>query len=348
MLLLLSHARIFRDIYKKQNRDVTWTYMDIYNRFAITAEDKFLDASRFSEWLDGWKDVGHFIASRLNEYGMLDAAIFSMPSATTYWAQNVASIAILYDTTFNTNRLGLKLGLITAVDNEGNTIILFVTVVAHQDKDTFTWIFEQLLSAMRVPPRIIFTDSDPAMATAIKTVLGTTTHLLCTWHLSLNLITNLKGVAGSNMEKIKKKYWQICKESDYNERLNFDRDFAELIALLPNVDAAKNPEGAKKREAALTWLGTLKARKEQWAARWCWSHLTIGMNYYYYSYNEVCITTSTQIINNNFCYLVGVHSTQRSESVHIVEKKETSVSMLWTNLANTLVDYAADVDKKQQ
>ena len=104
--------------------------MDVYNRFAITAEDKLLDASNFVEWLDDWRNKGHYAKYRTNQAGQLDAAIFSMPNIIEYWAQNKDWISILFDTTFNTNAAGLKLGLITAVDNEGYTRILFVCVVA--------------------------------------------------------------------------------------------------------------------------------------------------------------------------------------------------------------------------
>ena len=60
--------------------------MDVYNRFAITAEDKLLDASNFVEWLDDWRNKGHYAKYRTNQAGQLDAAIFSMPTnAIEYW-----------------------------------------------------------------------------------------------------------------------------------------------------------------------------------------------------------------------------------------------------------------------
>lgn len=249
--------------------------MDVYNRFAITAEDKLLDASNFVEWLDDWRNKGHYAKYRTNQAGQLDAAIFSMPNAIEYWAQNKDWISILFDTTFNTNAAGLKLGLITAVDNEGYTRILFVCVVATQTATSFGWLFESLLDFVHVAPATIFTDSDLAMALAIRLHFPTTIHLLCTWHLSLNLVTNLKGLAGSRLDAIKKKYWQICKEPDVHTRMKFDSEFAELVALIPKPNPT-DIDNKKKYEMAMEWLDGLKNKKEKWAARWCWQHMTVG------------------------------------------------------------------------
>ena len=84
-------------------------------------------------------------------------------------------------------------------------------------------MFNTLNLVLRVFAKVIFTDSNPAMATAIHSVFrDATVHLLCTWHLTLNLATNVKGLVGSLWEQVIKKNWKFCKETDLLSRDTFD------------------------------------------------------------------------------------------------------------------------------
>lgn len=194
----------------KTGREVSWNYDDIYNKYKVSAEDRKLDASRLCDWLQELDKHGLPTFLDLNQYGQLSCAAFTVPGALEWWAINQEAISIHYDTTFGTNRSGMKLGLVTAVDGDGYTRILFVTLVAHQNQDSFKWVFQKLVEVFRILPKVIFTDSDPALAAAIACSLRDTTHLLCTWHLSLNLATNVKGVAGPQWHTLIKNFWQVC------------------------------------------------------------------------------------------------------------------------------------------
>jgi hypothetical protein len=63
----------------------------------------------------------------------------------------------------------LKLGLVTAIDSEAKTVILAASLVLHEDAPSFEWVFGRF-KAFFGDPRIIFTDSDQAMANAILAV----------------------------------------------------------------------------------------------------------------------------------------------------------------------------------
>ena len=193
----------------QKGREVTWNYDDIYNMYKVSAEDRLLDASRFCDWLQEMDNHGLPSFVDLNQYGQLNAAAFTVPGALEWWAVNQDSISVHYDTTFSTNRSGMKLGLVTAVDGDGHTRILFASLVAHQNQQSFKWVLQKLLEVFRILPKVIFTDSDPALAIAIAEVLIGAAHLLCTWHLSLNLATNVKAAAGSNWSTVSKKFWQV-------------------------------------------------------------------------------------------------------------------------------------------
>ena len=114
---------------------------------------------------------------------------------------------LLYDTTFSTNRAGMKLGCGTGVNEEGLSNLLFVSLVSFQDAESFEWVFGQFVLAFRYPPGVIFTDSDGAMKIAFEsrlTPLGTR-HMLCTWHLSKNILTNMKATASDQWHIFEKK-----------------------------------------------------------------------------------------------------------------------------------------------
>ena len=171
-----------------------------------------MDASRFCDWLREIDSHGLPAFVDVNQYGQLNCAAFTIPGALEWWAINQKLVSIHYDTTFGTNRSGMKLGLVTAVDADGHTRILFVTLVAHQNTKSFEWVFQKLANVFKIFPKVIFTYSDQALARAIRIIFGEyVAHLLCTWHLSLNLATNLKGIAGSAWNVIHKKYWQLAR-----------------------------------------------------------------------------------------------------------------------------------------
>ena len=274
-------------------REVTWTYDDVYNRYKVSSEDRHLDASRFCDWLKELDSHGLPTFIDVNKYQQLNCVAFTIPGALEWWAINRDFVSVHYDTTFGTNRSGMKLGLFTSVDVDGHTRILFVTLVAHQNQESFEWVFNKLNLVFRVFAKVIFTDSDPAMAAAIHSVFrDATVHLLCTWHLSLNLATNVKGVASSLWEQVIQKFWKICKETDLLSRETFDGDFKQLVDMIPVPQADAEIEKKAAYQKALLWLQKLSDRKTQWAARWTWQHHSAGnviVSNDMQPYNKICL-----------------------------------------------------------
>lgn len=296
-------CRLFNEAATRNGEPITWTCDDIYNRYKVSAEDRELDATRFCDWLKEMDAHGLPSFVDLNHYGQLNAAAFTIAGALEWWAVNREFVSIHYDTTFGTNRSGMKLGLVTSVDGDGHTRIRFATLVAHQNTESFEWVFQKLLEVFRVAPKVILTDSDPALATAIEASFAGTKHLLCTWHLSLNLATNLRGVAGKAWLDVRRKFWQvcyyfqvlsvmmlhhhhymvipsvisqICKETDFFSRTKFDAEFKELIDSLPKPPE-DNQSKHEEYQKSVKWLQKLYDKREQWAARWTWEYHTAGM-----------------------------------------------------------------------
>ena len=266
---------LFNELADRSGREKTWSYNDVYNKYKVSAEDRRQDASRFCDWLKEIDSHGLPTFMDVNSFGQLECAAFTVPKAVEWWAINQENISIHYDTTFGTNRSGMKLGMMTGVDGDGHTRILFVTLVARQNAKSFQWCFKKLREVFKVAPVVIFTDSDPAMGLAISVELPEARHLLCTWHLSLNMATNVKPAAGSMWDTITKKFWDICKQSDILSRDTFDAEFRELVNLVP-VPAQDHPEKLAKYNTAVEWFGKLSDKRQRWAARWTWQYFTAG------------------------------------------------------------------------
>ena len=86
------------------------------------------------------------------------------------------------------------------------SISLCLPIQKHQDDPSFSWIFSEF-NHMRgeeaEPIPVMFTDQDPAMASAIRATMPSIIHLLCTWHiLGKNLVSNLKAHFSGKYRKV--------------------------------------------------------------------------------------------------------------------------------------------------
>ena len=174
---------------------------------------------------------------------------------------------------------------LTTVDGNGATRILAMSFIVDETEESYTWVLECFKDAFREAPAVIFTDSDHAMKAAIASVFPTAQHLLCIWHLSKNMVTHIKAACGSNTglwRRMQDLWWAIAQQSDTQARETFDTDWARLSAMLEESTLA-----GKAVESARKWLAKMADERERWAARWTWQH-----------------------------YSMGIHSTQRHESIH--------------------------------
>jgi hypothetical protein len=200
-----------------------------------------------------------------------------------YWAMGGDNNSVLFDTTWGTNLYKMKLGCFTAVGKDGETRILGATILLREDAPSFEWGFDALLETLKLPPRVIITDGDPAIAAAIGAAFpDTTVHILCVYHLSLNFATHIKPVFGSDPDGYKailNAFWRLAKETDERTRESFDADFEKLLSSVWSKSGEGLSDAAQNKiDKALTWLDTLRVRKEKWAYRFTWRYLTLGAN----------------------------------------------------------------------
>ena len=242
-----------------------FTYDDVRHLVGATTAQRAWDATDFIEQLEERRKLrGLFCKFSLDADGRLENAFFVMDGAMEIYAAGGRCNVLVFDTKHGTNTHKLKLGCFTTVAPSGATKVLAASLVASESEKSFAWVFDCLLEAFRIPPAVIFTDSDPGMAAAIASILVATLHFLCTWHLSKNALTHIKPALFSSpagCDAFMSDWWAICMLSDTSCIGSFDNEWAALLAPI------RNGPPSDERTAALDWLESLYQRRKQWAAR---------------------------------------------------------------------------------
>ncbi|KAL2512891.1 Protein FAR1-RELATED SEQUENCE 5 [Abeliophyllum distichum] len=92
--------------------------------------------------------------------------------------------AVVFDTTYNTNKYSMIFAPFVGVNHHGQTIVFACGLLSDESTESFVWLFSKFLEAMpRQAPQIIITDQDAAIAKAISMVMPFTFHRYCLWHI---------------------------------------------------------------------------------------------------------------------------------------------------------------------
>ena len=215
-------------------------------------------------------------------------------------------------TQHGTNKHGLKMMLWVTVDGSGATKILACSLLLDESSESAVWAARCFLDCFRVAPLIVFSDCAPQLKVAVAAVFPDAKHLYCIWHLSKNMMTNLRPACGGDdalWHRVSSMWWKIAKQSDSSSRATFDAEWAALGALLDESTAA-----GPSMDTARAWLAKMALEREHWAYRFTWQYVTLGL-----------------------------HSTQRIEAVHSAISHFLRASTLLTLLLPQLESYSLDV-----
>jgi len=124
--------------------------------------------------------------------GTLKALFFCHhASLELYSAYNTILFA---DSTYKTNKYKMPLLHLAGVTGNNKSFSVAFCFLAEENVDYYTWALECFNSAISChhlpPPEIIITDRELALMNAIEKVLPNTIHMLCTWHIEKNILTN--------------------------------------------------------------------------------------------------------------------------------------------------------------
>lgn len=250
---LLKHDYPNQPIYKK----------DLYNavyQFRQKNNPGDTDASQMLEQLMQWKDSNPLwiVKLRLDPVSRKLKSLLWM-SPTQKELYNKYNDVTIIDTTYNTNRFQMMLCIIAVVDNNYKSRIVATAIIDDETLNTYRWLFDAILTETGISPGVIFTDSDPSMIQSIKEIYVNTKHLLCIFHIDLNLRKKLKGKLGNKFEEFRHKFY-ICRNSLCEDL--FELRWNQLIDQYP---------------AAAKYLSdTLYINKESWAIPWIHKRFTTG------------------------------------------------------------------------
>jgi len=342
----IPNAQVFRFLKDQAETDggeALFTRQDVYHACGASTGERRLDATHLVEMLQR-REVDEGLFQRVTtEDDCLKEVFFVLQGATEIYANEPERQVVEIDhkarhasrlrllvvaptrnclprparcrVQHGTNKHGLKMMLWITVDGSGATKILACGLMMEESLDSVAWCFRCFSDAFRVPPRVIFSDGAPAFKAAIEAVFPTAMHLWCIWHLSNNMVTNLKPACGADNDlwrRVSSKWWQIAKQTDESSRATFDAEWAALGAMLGESTAT----GASMATAR-AWLAKSAVDREHWAYRWTWRYFTLGL-----------------------------HSTQRIEAVHSAITHFLRASTLLTNLLPQLESYTLDVSNR--
>jgi hypothetical protein len=140
------------------------------------------------------------------------------------------SDVVLLDSTYRTNRFSLPLVVISGVTNEGLNTIFAFALISNENQASYDWLLRSLVVSGGRQPGIIITDADKAIIMSIKTVLTSSRHTLCEWHINQNFKKHLAGLRKNKDEgntELANKIVSLIKskafEEDYKQIMGSDK-----------------------------------------------------------------------------------------------------------------------------
>jgi hypothetical protein len=115
--------------------------------------------------------------------------LFMSPPMTFNFRRN--SEVIVMDTTHGTNRYRYPLLLLIGVSQYGHSVIMAVALLRNQQQDDFIWAFNEIRAFVGAEVwdavQTVTSDGDGAMKVAISTCLPRAFHMRCVWHILRNI-----------------------------------------------------------------------------------------------------------------------------------------------------------------
>ncbi|CAG8686295.1 4711_t:CDS:1, partial [Ambispora gerdemannii] len=155
----------------------------------------------------------------------------------------------------------MPLSLFVAVNNHFRTRLVAQALVNDETKETYEWLLTCTLKATNYAPRVFITDADPGMDAAIDIQYSRTYPLHCLYHISQNLIRNLKASLGNTYNDFLKDF-HICR--NILSPVEFDSQWHNLVTTYSKAANYLNSE--------------LYPSKERWAKAYTTKFFTAGIS----------------------------------------------------------------------
>lgn len=168
---------------------------------------------------------------------------------------------VTFDSTYRTNKYGMPFVPFAGVNHHYQSILFGFALLRDETEDTFVWVLHTWLEAMDYKaPTTIITDQDRAMSNAIATVLPTSYHLLCSWHIS---------------NKFPEKLYHV-----YSEHPSFKNDFNNCVYNSLSIEEFEERWHILISSYELytnEWLGSLYDVRQKWIPAYTKRYFAAGM-----------------------------------------------------------------------
>ncbi|XP_042016140.1 protein FAR-RED IMPAIRED RESPONSE 1-like [Salvia splendens] len=134
---------------------------------------------------------------------------------------------VAFDSTYNTNRYCMIFTPFTGKDNHGRPVTFAAGLVCSEKIGAFARLFRHFVECMGLAPKMIVTDQDLGMRSAIEEVLVGTRHCWCMWHIMHKLATKVPNKLLRDDDF--KKEFNACVWSDLFEPDEFEEEWNRLV-----------------------------------------------------------------------------------------------------------------------
>ena len=101
---------------------------------------------------------------------------------------------LFLDCTYKTNKYRMPLLHIAGITGANKSFSVAFCFLAEETQDYYNWALQTLLTIFttnKIPlPDVVLTNCEQALINSLSTNLPDATHMLCTWHIQKNLVTN--------------------------------------------------------------------------------------------------------------------------------------------------------------
>jgi hypothetical protein len=148
-----------------------------------------------TKWVQKLGELNYSPAEDVNhKTKKLERLFFAHPDAVKLWKQHPD--IILMDCTYKTNRFRMPLLNICAVTGNKKTIQIALCFLSGEKEISYEWALKclrELMEELGIDcPICIVTDRETALMKALDYIFPESNHLLCTWHVNMNVLANCR------------------------------------------------------------------------------------------------------------------------------------------------------------
>ncbi|KHN16236.1 Protein FAR1-RELATED SEQUENCE 5 [Glycine soja] len=229
---------------------------DIYNQEVHMRKQHTSDASGALKYLHDLrkKDLTMYVLYTVDEGSRLQRLFWCDTESQLLYG--VFGDILAFDATYKKNKYLCPFVVFSSVNHHNQTIVFAAAIVTDETKETYVWLLEQFLEAMKgKAPSSIITDGDLAMRNAITRVMPSVFHKLCAWHLLRNALSHVG-------DKQVLKWLKNLMLGDF-EVVTFEEKWKEMIATFELEDNS--------------WIAELYEKWMKWSTAHLRSHFFAGI-----------------------------------------------------------------------